>query len=275
MSDDYEIEQETSEIIDSQSFNIKKGEIEYKFMIKSGEVKIVLTIIKQDQKNKLMLIYEKKLYLKDVKSLHPKFSKFTYCQELSKYIKNQIENNNLEIFEEYNELISIKLKQENIKIELLKIKPNLDLITNYFYEEICSLKANMIKVSNRISLEEINVANKELIDLKVENKILKEENEKIKNDIQLLKKENEKLKEDNNKYKQKKLEETVSKLIDNLKNCSDDKKYVTYLKVTSKLLEKQNKSIIDIMEENYKSTNLYNLIFDKIYTREENLLKRK
>ena len=29
------------------------------------------------------------------------------------------------------------------------------------------------------------------------------------------------------------------------------------------------------MEENYKSTNLYNLIFDKIYTREENLLKRK
>lgn len=90
MSVNGEIEKETSEGTDLISFNINKEEVEYKFMIKSDEANMVLTIVKQEQKNKLIKFYERILDLNEIKSLHKNFSEFTSFQEFSKYIKTKM-----------------------------------------------------------------------------------------------------------------------------------------------------------------------------------------
>ena len=173
-----EIEKETSESTDLISFNINinKEDVEYKFMIKSDEVNMALTIVKQEQQNKLIKFYERIINdLNEIKSLHKNFSEFTSYQEFSKYFQNQNRKNNLEIWIEYQNLISIKLKEENILLDFSKKEPNLDLIKNYFNEENCDIKN----------------------DLKSINKKLKEENENIIKELKIIKEEIEKLKKKN------------------------------------------------------------------------------
>ena len=193
MSGNGEIEKETSESTDLISFNINinKEEVEYKFMIKSDEANMVLTIVKQEQKNKLIKFYERILDLNEIKSLHKNFSEFTSFQEFSKYIQNQNEKINLEILIEYENLTSVKLKEENILLDFSKKEPNLDLIKNYFNEENCDIKKSIIE------LKENKKLNEEIKDLKSINKKLKEENEIIKKEIKIIKEEIEKLKKKN------------------------------------------------------------------------------
>ena len=234
-----EIEKETSESTDLVSFNINKGESKYKFMIKSDEVKIELTIVKQEQKNKSIKFYKKILDLNDIKLLHKNFAEFTCYQEFSKYLKNQNEKNNLEIFMEYDDLISIKLKEENISLDFIEIKPNLDLIKNYFYEENCDLRTSIIE------LKENKKLNEEINELKFINKKLKEDNEKIIKDLKIIKEEIEKLKK-KNEDKQNISNKTNQLEIKLNKNSSTRGRIISInpIKINNNILMKRTKSNI-------------------------------
>ena len=193
MSVNGEIEKETPQSTDLISFNINinKEEVEYKFMIKSDEANMVLTIVKQEQKNKLIKFYERILDLNEIKSFHKNFSEFTSFQEFSKYIQNQNEKNNLEILIEYENLISVKLKGENSSLDFSKKEPKLDIIKNYFNAENCDLKKSIIELKQNKKL------NEEIKDLKSINKKLKEENKNIIKELKIIKEEIEKLKKKN------------------------------------------------------------------------------
>ena len=162
MSVTCEIEKDTPETKISENFIIQKEEIKYKFMIEADIEFIEIVIIKQDEKNKSIQIYENKLNLDKVKSLDKKFSKFISCHNFLEYIKNQKEN----IIIKNNYVEEIRLELENISIKLvLNPKPNLILIINYIYELICSLKAN-INVNFRISIKDNKKMNNEIDNLK-------------------------------------------------------------------------------------------------------------
>ena len=82
-------ENDKAESIYQESFNIKNGNFEYNFYLKSDEVKLELSIIKLDETNKLIQFYKSQLNFEEIKLLHQKYSKFAYCQEFLEYIKKQ------------------------------------------------------------------------------------------------------------------------------------------------------------------------------------------
>lgn len=191
-----------------KSFNIKNGELNFKFMVESHEEKIKLIIIEQTNKNELIQIYEKILDLNFVKSLHKEFSNFTSCQELLTYLEKQIENKSFEISDKKIDSISIKLKKENIQIVLKTEGLYIKILARYFYEEIYDLKEDIITLKENKKIEE------EINNLKLK---IKEENEKIRNDFNLLKKENKQLKMEI-QTKTKQLEDKLNKIMINKDN---------------------------------------------------------
>ena len=185
-------ENDKAESIYQESFNIKNGNFEYNFYLKSDEVKLELSIIKLDETNKLIQFYKSQLNFEEIKLLHQKYSKFAYCQEFLEYIKKQKEEDNFEISDKNINLITIKLKLENIAIDIYSSKSNLENLEraiNYLNEEKYNIKKSIIKENKKLN-EEIN-------ELKLSNKTLKEENIQILEDLKYIKAEIEKLKKEN------------------------------------------------------------------------------
>ena len=145
-------------------------------MIEADKELIEIVIIKQDEKNKSLQIYEKKLNLNGVVSLNKKFSKFTSCINLLKYIINHKEN----IIIDNNYVGGIILELENIpiKLELIKAKQHLDLLMNSLFESICNLKEN-INANFRIYIKDNKKINSEIDNLKSIYQKQKDENENI------------------------------------------------------------------------------------------------
>lgn len=75
---------ETNEEFISETFNIKKEDVEYKLNIELNNENIRLQIFEE---NLFDHLYEKTLDLEGIKALDNKFSKFNSCQELLNYIK--------------------------------------------------------------------------------------------------------------------------------------------------------------------------------------------
>ena len=214
MSAIYEIEKDIPETKISENFILQKDEIKYKFMIEADKELIEIVIIKQDEKNKSLQIYEKKLNLNGVVSLNKKFSKFTSCINLLKYIINHKEN----IIIDNNYVGGIKLELENIpiKLELIKAKQHLDLLMNSLFESICNLKEN-INANFRIYIKDNKKINSEIDNLKSIYQKQKDENENIKDALKIIKEENEKLKKENENIRNKtnQLEEKLNKITSN------------------------------------------------------------
>ena len=214
MSAIYEIEKDIPETKISENFILQKDEIKYKFMIEADKELIEIVIIKQDEKNKSLQIYEKKLNLNGVVSLNKKFSKFTSCINLLKYIINHKEN----IIIDNNYVEGIKLELENIpiKLELIKAKQHLDLLMNSLFESICNLKEN-INANFRIYIKDNKKINSEIDNLKSIYQKQKDENENVKGALKIIKEENEKLKKENENIRNKtnQLEEKLNKITSN------------------------------------------------------------
>ena len=120
-----------------------------------------------------------------------------------------------------------------------------------------------------LSIEEIHIF---LIDLSFS--ILKSfEGEKLETLFSLFIKTilNNGINSENKKIKEK----VLSSLHNYIKDDFNDVKSGPFLQVFGKILEEQNKSKIDIMEEKYNNTNLYEIIYDKIIKKEEEILKNK
>ena len=220
-------ENEKAESIYQDSFNIKNGNFEYNIYLKSDEVKLELSIIKLDETNKSIQFYKSQLNSEEIKSLHKKFSKFTYCEEFLKYLKKQNEENNFEISDELTNLISIKLKLENIGIDLHSSKPNLENLKQaiiYLNEEKRDIKNNIIELKKNKKL------NEEINELKLSNKKLEKENEQIIKDLNAIKEEIEKYKKEN---VNENLRNKIKQPENNLHNLSNKNKIKSMVQINN------------------------------------------
>jgi len=247
------LEGETTEELISETFDFKIGNIVHKLNIESNKENIKFQIFEENLLNQL---YENEFDLERIKTLYNKFSKFTSCQELFNYIKAQIKDNYIEINKISINKISIRLKQENIEINLFKIKANPELIMRNLCEEILNLKKRCKKIENnaQYATKEKNIINNEL-------QSLKKEKENILNDIKNLKEEKVKYKKIKEKYKNietmlqkyQNLDETINNIIeDKIKEINEKMENII---TENKELKKENKKI------SKKSNELEELIY--------------
>ena len=261
---------ETTEELISETLNIKRGDIGYKLNIELNKENIKFQI---SEENLLNQLYEKILDLEGIKALHYKFSKFNSCQEFLNYIKDQIKYNFLEINKKTNNIISILLKQENIEINLFKIKASPELVIRNLYEEIFGLKGNVknLEIKSQYLIKEKNIMNKTIGSLIKDNK-------NILNDIEKLKEENKMIKEENRKIKEKyknletfnqnyqNLDEIIENIIDEkIKNINENvKNIIEENKGLKKVNEKISKKLNELEELINKIKNNYNKNIDNI-----------
>ena len=184
---------ETNEELISETFNIKKEDVEYKLNIELNNENIRLQIFEE---NLFDHLYEKTLDFEGIKALDNIFSKFNSCQELLNYIKAKKKHNFLEISKITNNRIDIILEKDNIEINLFKIKASPELIMKILFEEILNLKTNfkIFEINKEIIDEETNFINEK-------NENLIKENKNILKNIKNLEEENTKIKEENSKKK--------------------------------------------------------------------------
>ena len=251
---------ETTEELISETFDFKIGNIVHKLNRESNKENIKFQIFEENLLNQL---YENEFDLERIKTLYNKFSKFTSCQELFNYIKAQIKDNYIEINKISINKISIRLKQENIEINLFKIKAIPELIMRNLCEEILNLKKRCKKIENnaQYATKEKNIINNEL-------QSLKKEKENILNDIKNLKEEKVKYKKIKEKYKNietmlqkyQNLDETINNIIeDKIKEINEKMENII---TENKELKKENKKISkrsnELEELIYKLKNNYN-----------------
>ena len=188
----------------SESFEIKQDKNNYKLDIKIINKDIILNL--KDQKE-LIIEYEHKFALDELKQLHRVFLPLNSCQEFLDYLKVLIKNNKLSIKGKAENKIFIELnveylfKQNIIIINLFQKKINFELIAQDLYKKYSSLTENFKNL-------ELNYKN-----ILQEDKNIKEENKNMKNEIEKLKNENKENK--NQKEKIINLEKDNNLFIDN------------------------------------------------------------
>ena len=188
----------------SESFEIKQDKNNYKLDIKIINQDITFNL--KDCKE-LILEYEHKLTLEELKKIHKAFLALDSCQEFLDYLKALIKNNKLSIKGKAENKIYIELsveyflKQNTIIIDLFQKKINFELIAQDLYKKFSSLIENFKTL-------ELNYKN-----ILQEDKKIKEENNNMKNEIEKLKNEN---KENNNQNK------TIINLEKDIDLCQDN-----------------------------------------------------
>ena len=195
---------ETDNIINYEPIKIKQNEIEYNLNIKSKGEMITFSI--NVKKQLLYDNYIKKINFKEIKKLNKVFYVLNTFNEFYDFLKSSSDKEKLNI-KIFNDNISIILylevlfKQENVEIDLLIGKQDIDLNMEIISKELLNIKENEIyKLSEEL--------NKEINDLK-------KENEQINKEINNLKKENECLSEEINNLKKEITE--LNKEINNFK----------------------------------------------------------
>ena len=197
----------------SESFDIKQDKNIYKLDIKIINQDITLNL---KDKKELILEYENKFTLDELKKMHRVFLPLNLCQEFLDYLKALITNNKLSIKRKAENKIYIELnveylfKQNTIIIDLFQKKINFELIAQDLYKKFSSLTENFKTL-------ELNYKN-----ILQEDKKIKEENNYMKNEIEKLKNENKE-----NKSQKEKIINNINKKFEEM-----EKKY--------ELLKKEN-----------------------------------
>ena len=212
----------------SESFEIKQDKNNYKLDIKIINQDIIFNL--KDQKE-LILEYEHKFTLDELKQLNKAFLALDSCQEFLDYLKALIKDNKLsikgknenKIFIELN--VEYLLKQNTIIINLFRKKIDFELIAQELYKRFSSLTENFKNL-------ELNYKN-----ILQEDKKIKEENNNIKNEIEKLKNENKENK--NQKEKIINLEKDNDLFIDD-QLINNINKRLEYLEKNYEIIKKEN-----------------------------------
>ena len=197
----------TPKEITTESLEIKQDKNVYKLNIEIINQDITLTVL--DEKE-IMKEYETKFTLDKLKQINKIFLVLTSCQEFVDYIKSLIENNKLSIKNLSENQICLEimaeyfLKQNTIKIDLIKKQVNFELIAQDLYKKILVLNENFkaLEINYQNIINENKKIKSENEHLKEENKRIKEEFESVKQDIKILKEENDSVKEENKRIKE-------------------------------------------------------------------------
>ena len=221
----------------SESFEIKQDKNNYKLDIKIINQDIIFNL--KDQKE-LILEYEYKFTLDEIKQMNKAFLALDSCQEFLDYLKALIKNNKLSIKGKAENKIYIELsveyflKQNTIIIDLFQKKINFELIAQDLYEKFSSLTENF-------KILELNYKN-----ILQEDKKIKEENNNMKNEIEKLKNENKENKENTNQKK------TIINLEKDFDLCQDNQ----LINNINKRFEELEKKYDLIKEENFNYKNV-------------------
>ena len=182
-------------------FEIKQNEEKYILKIIKKEEQIILSISKQDKLPYKK--YIKKMYLKDMKEIHKFFFLFNSLDDFIDYIKASIENKKITIKEENNNqklFLNINteylFKSEIIEIPLLEQKQKSNEFSEEIFKEISLIKQNIKKLEEKINKNNEGPSNLLLEKQNKEIFNLKDDNKKLKENFSFLKEENDKLKEE-------------------------------------------------------------------------------
>ena len=224
---------ETNNIINYEPIKLKQNEKEYNLNIKSKGEMITFSI--NVKKELLYDNYIKKISFKEIKKLNKVFLVLNSFNEFYDYLKSSSDKGKLDI-KIYNAKITIiiylevLLKQENVEIDLLIGKQDMDLNMEIISKEILDIKGNTIQKLNKLN----EGLNKEINNLK--NK-----NEELNTEINNLKQENEKL---NEKIKNLKIKEEQNQKI---KDEVINKKFVDEISLSQKKSKNEFMIIISIV----------------------------
>ena len=244
--------------------------------IEQDKKKYILNIIKEDNYIILIILekdifpnikYIKKLSFKEIKELHKIFSILNSCNEFSDYIKSALENKKINIKKEnekmiFNISVEYLFKTQIIEIPLLKHKIDYNHLSKEICKELLLLKEKIKKLENNSNdKKENNIElildkqNKEIIELKEDNKKLKKEINEIKSIIDKQNNEN------------KKLEEEIKIITQRYKELKEN--------INTKQ-KQENKENIKISEKiNINSVIMKNEEFDMIKNAIENRINKK
>ena len=138
---------ETNNIINYEPIKLKQNEKEYNLNIKSKGEMITFSI--NVKKELLYDNYIKKISFKEIKKLNKVFHDLNLFNEFYDYLKLSSDKGKLDI-KIYNAKITIiiylevLLKQENVEIDLLIGKQDMDLNMEIISKEILDIKGNKI-----------------------------------------------------------------------------------------------------------------------------------
>ena len=266
------------------SLEIKQNEEKYIFKIIKEEDKIILCISKFDKlpyKN-----YIKKLNLREIKDIHKLFFMINSSDEFIDYIKASYENKKLTIKEDNQKIflninVEYLFKSEIIEIPLLEQKPNINEFSEEIFKEISLMKEKIKKLEEKIIKNNeddskllLEKQNKEILNLKEENKKLKEDFSVLKEEIEKQNIQNIALKEEiKNIIKiNEGLKADIKELKESNKKQNIIKKNEDELKENNK---KQNININSYEEINVDSVIMKNEEFIMIKNAVENRINKK
>ena len=221
----------TPKEITTESLEIKQDKNVYKLNIEIINQDITLTVL--DEKE-IMKEYETKLTLDKLKQINKIFLVLTSCQEFVDYIKALIENNKLSIKNLSENQICLEimaeyfLKQNTIKIELIKKQVNFELIAQDLYKKILVLNENFkaLEINYQNIINENKKIKEENESVKEENNRIKEENDSIRQEIKTIKEENKSIKEENKSIieENKRIKEENNNIKQDIKTIKEERK---------------------------------------------------
>ena len=150
---------ETENIINYEPIKLKQNDKEYNLDIKSKGDMITFSI--KVKKELLYDNYIKKISFKEIKKLNKVFYVLNSFNEFYDYLKSSADKGKLDI-KIYNDKITIIIylevlfKQENVKIDLLIGKQDIDLNMEIISKEILDIKGNKIQKLNKLN-EDLNI----------------------------------------------------------------------------------------------------------------------
>ena len=159
-------EGETIKIIEFESILIEEKENKYNLEMKENYIENNITLSINDKNQFPTVCYIQTMNLKEIKDIDKSFNTFKTFNDFYDYLKVLSDQKKLKIQKEKNKLI---IKNENIKIELVAVKKNLESKFMELYEELKNIRENE---------KEIDILKKENIELKNRIEILEKENQK-------------------------------------------------------------------------------------------------
>ena len=171
---------ETVEIINFDPIHIEQNGIKYDLNIEVKEDKLTFSI--NDKEQFPSVNYIRTMSFKEIKELNIIFNALNSFNDFYDYLKSLSENKKLNIKKNNDKFVEVLLKKQEIVIDLIPEKKNLDLSIKEIYKELLNMK------------EEINCLKNENKKLNNDVEFLKNENKKLNNDVALLKNENKELK---------------------------------------------------------------------------------
>ena len=186
MDDNLLIEDKKESINDDNFLEVQVEQNNMKYNLKIKSKKDIVAFILHDKNEFPSIYYSQKLNFQKIKGLNKVFDLFNSLKDFFDYLKMLSQKKKIGIKKLNDKIIlilfiEVLLKQQEIEIDLLPIKKDIDSNIKELYQELINIKK---KITDN---EELKKLKKEINELKNDNKVLISIIENQNNDIKILK----------------------------------------------------------------------------------------